>query len=347
MAESNPLGPFREPADVIAEAADADVLFLNGPLVGPLDFTVVDLCESRRRRKNVLCMMVTEGGDADVAYRIARCLQSKYDRFVFFVTGYCKSAGTLVALGAHEIVIADRGELGPLDIQLGKEDELFETRSGLTVLSALSTLHKQAFDAYEYFMLQTKLRGGGSITTKTAIQVATSLAGSLFGRVYDHVDAMHVGEAGLSLRIANQYGQVLQRASQNYTQRTLDQLTTEYPSHGFIIDRLQAEGLFRNVRAPASTEAALAKLLGDESLRPRSRPSDTLLTFLNTQLEETLPLPGLELQEKDATTSEPSNPSGQPEDEAGNAPDDTGADTEGVDQDSSRRLRQVGTGQSS
>ena len=196
--------PVLQAADLVAKEAQADVLFLNGQIEDQIGLMVVNICERRRRRENVIFMLVTEGGSADAAYRIARCLQSLYQRFVFFVTGYCKSAGTLVGLGAHELVVADRGELGPLDVQLRKEDELFQMRSGLTVLSALETLHQQAFDAFEYFLLQTKFRSGGDITTKTATQAATGLAGELFGRIYEHIDAMHVGEAGRFLKIAHQ-----------------------------------------------------------------------------------------------------------------------------------------------
>ena len=207
--------PWREPADLVGREADADVLFLNGPIEDPIGLMVMDICKSRQRRENVILLLVTEGGSADAAYRIARCLQCLYQKFILFVSGYCKSAGTLVGLGAHEMVIADRGELGPLDVQLRKEDELFQMRSGLTVLSALSTLHQQAFDAYEHFLLQTKFRSGGDITTKTANQIATGLAGELFGRVYEHIDPMHVGEAGRFLKIAHQYGQILQREGAN------------------------------------------------------------------------------------------------------------------------------------
>jgi len=125
----------------------------DAPMTRPLDFNVIDLCASRIRRANVMLVLVTEGGAADPAYRIARCLQDYYKRFSLFVGGYCKSAGTLVALGA--------------------------TRSGLTVLSALSTLRVEAYDAFEYFLLETKKRSGGLITTRTAIHVATHLTGSL------------------------------------------------------------------------------------------------------------------------------------------------------------------------
>ncbi len=236
---------FEQAANTIAASADTDILLLNGPILRPLDVTVAQLCADRRRRPNVLFVLVTHGGDAHPAYRIARCLQEAYDRFSFFVTGYCKSAGTLVATGAHEIVIADCGELGPLDVQMSKEDELGETRSGLTVLSALSILHAQAFDAFEYFLLETKRRSQGTITTRTAIRVATDLAGKLLAPIYEHVDAMHVGEAGRSLEIAAKYGEALGVKGRNLFPKTLDRLTQEYPSHGFVIDRFQAKKLFQ------------------------------------------------------------------------------------------------------
>ena len=220
---------FKQAANTVAASANCDILLLNGPILRPLDVTVAQLCAGRPRRPNVLFVLVTNGGDADPAYRIARCLQEAYDRFSFFVTGYCKSAGTLVATGANEIIVADCGELGPLDVQMSKEDELGETRSGLTVLSALSILHEQAFDAFEYFLLETKRRSVGTITTRTAIRVATDLAGKLLAPIYEHVDAMHVGEAGRSLQIAAKYGEILRVKGRNLKLKALDRLTQEYP----------------------------------------------------------------------------------------------------------------------
>ncbi len=260
-SQQNTRAQVRKMANAVADATDSDVLLLNGPMARPLDFEVIDLCASRRRRPNVILMLVTAGGDADPAYRIARCLQDHYSRFSLFVSGYCKSAGTLVALGAHEIILTDYGELGPLDVQMSKEDELGATRSGLTVLSALSTLQIKAYDAFEYFLLETKRRGGGFITTRTAIRVATELTGSLFAPIYEHVDAMHIGEAGRSLRIAHRYGDLLLQSSQNCKPGALESLTSNYPSHGFIIDRRQADLLFRHVRSPSPAEIDLSTCL--------------------------------------------------------------------------------------
>ena len=54
--------------------------------------------------------------------------QRSYKKFIVLVSGYCKSAGTLVACGAHELVFSDAGEIGPIDIQMEKKDDLSSFR---------------------------------------------------------------------------------------------------------------------------------------------------------------------------------------------------------------------------
>lgn len=107
----------RDVANEIAATTDSDVLLYNGPVERGLDYVVIQTCSTWRPRRNVLLILVTEGGDADAAFRIARCLQQRYAKYTVFVTGWCKSAGTLVTLGASELVVADHGEMGPLDVQ--------------------------------------------------------------------------------------------------------------------------------------------------------------------------------------------------------------------------------------
>ena len=183
-------------ADIVAEQLDADVILYNGFLHRPQDELLIGECTKRCRRENVLLVLVTPGGDADPAYRIAKCLQTKYKRFFLYVSGYCKSAGTLVAIGAHELIISDHGELGPLDVQLSKEDELGERRSGLAISNTLEQLQNDAFDAFEQFFLEIKKRSRGSITSRMATQIATDMVTGLFAPLYGQVNPLSIGEAG-------------------------------------------------------------------------------------------------------------------------------------------------------
>lgn len=124
-------------ATKIANETNTDVFLYNSEIKRHNDWEVIDHCTERRRRKKVMVILVTEGGDPNAAYRMARCFQQNYDHFTCIVPGYCKSAGTLIAIGADELVFFEGGELGPLDVQMSKKDELWEMQSGLTVMTAL------------------------------------------------------------------------------------------------------------------------------------------------------------------------------------------------------------------
>ena len=179
---------------------------------------------------------------------MARCLQSNYERFTVVIDGLCKSSGTLIALGAHELVMTAYAELGPLDIQLGKKDELWETDSGLTVLNAISELETKAYELFETGFVNLKLTSGGRITLKTATSLANELALGIITPIMSQIDPLHVGEVSRAMKIGMEYGQRLSKASSNLKPGALNTLIMKYPSHGFVIDREEAKDLFVNVR---------------------------------------------------------------------------------------------------
>ncbi len=194
---------------VIARAAedlDADIIHYNGPIERPSDGELIEDCISRKRRNSVLMILVTEGGDPNAAYRIARCLQENYDNFMLYVSGYCKSAGTLIAIGAHELVISNHGELGPLDVQMEKKDEIVGSQSGLTVMDTMAALREHSFNSFEKFLLDLIKKSGGSISLKTSAEIATSLTTGLFSPITGQVGPLHIGEAGRAMSMAGQYG---------------------------------------------------------------------------------------------------------------------------------------------
>ena len=255
-------------ADLLANELDADIIHFNGPIQRPTDQHFIDDCTALRKRKNVLLMLVTMGGDPDSAYRIARCLQTQYERFYLYVSGFCKSAGTLVALGAHELIMSDHGELGPLDVQLLKKDEIWETQSGLTITYTLSALKQNALRTFEEFFLHTKGKFGGTVTLRTASQIATEMTADLFTPIYRQIDPLYVGEAYMANLIASKYGVQLLSEGRNIEASKLNSMLTAYPTHGYVIDRKEASELFRTVLEPTSAGTCLEKKLGNSARLP-------------------------------------------------------------------------------
>lgn len=221
------------------------------------DTKLIRLVTARKQKNEVLFLLSTYGGSADAAYRIGRCLR-QYEKVTLLVDANCKSAGTLIALAADEIVMTDTAELGPLDVQLAKPDELDDYSSGLEPIQALSTLRDHAFDFFEQYFLEIIRRSGSRVTTKTAFDLATKLVTGLFQPVFSHLDPIRLGEIQRAMTIALEYGQRI--ATDNVRDGSLYRLIADYPSHGFVIDRHEAATLFVNVRTPTPEEQLLASL---------------------------------------------------------------------------------------
>ena len=266
----------------IVDTSNVDILLFNAPIERDRDRRMISRCHKHKCKPNLLMLLVTEGGNPDAAYRIARCLQDRYEKFTCFVSGYCKSAGTLLLLGANELVFSEHGEIGPLDIQLAKKDELWESESGLTVMTAMSSLHENAQEAFDHFFISVSSRSGGRITVRTASEIAAKLTQALYSPISGQIDPIHMGEVYRSMAIAREYGKRLMQKSKNFNNETLNELISNYPSHGFVIDKEEASEKFRNVRFCTEDEGALVAELGDLAQIALDRP---IIKYLSDDIE--------------------------------------------------------------
>ncbi len=281
MAETEGVPKVPKEIVQIASSLDCDVILYNGMLKKRHFLSFLSLFTSRSLSNDVLLILVTEGGNPDVAYRIARYLQAKYQKVRLFVSGFCKSAGTLVALGAHELVISDLGELGPLDVQMQKKDEMWEWRSGLIHHFALSVLQDHARQTFESLFVRMK-RGAGGITLRTAAELAIQVTTGLLEPLYRQIEPLRVTEAIRAIRIAHEYGERLLKEGGNLKVSMLDKLISGYPSHSFSIDRQEARELFERVREPTEKERELVMQLGVHAYEPL-HTNHHLICFLSPE----------------------------------------------------------------
>jgi hypothetical protein len=208
--------------------------------------------------KSESCRLVlsTPGGDPDAAFRIARALIHHYQKgFSLLVPDICKSAGTLVAVGATELIICDQGELGPLDVQLSKPDELVERTSGLDIMQGLNVLREEVLSSFRKYLLDVTY--GTRISVKTSADMAVKLVTALFSPIYSQIDPIRLGEIQRAISIANHYGDRLIEHGKNVKSSGLRKLIMGYPSHSFVIDRREAKSIFKIVRSPTDEEVLL------------------------------------------------------------------------------------------
>lgn len=238
----------QELARKISTTEKADIYLYNGP-INEKGYGDVLRAFSRHNDAAIL-VLTTNGGSANSAYRIARWFQSVYPSFGLLLFSYCKSAGTLITVGGHRLIMSAAGELGPLDVQLTKRDELWERRSGLTLRSALTTLSERADNLFTNLMVSIKTGSVGAVRFKLASELAAEVTRGLLAPIYEQITPEGLGEDYQELMVAYEYGKRLARVGKNIDDDSINRLVHEYPSHDFVIDGLEAKTLFHKVEDP-------------------------------------------------------------------------------------------------
>lgn len=210
------------------------------------------------RKKKLILVLVTYGGDPSAGYRIARAAIHNYDceNFTILIPTYCKSAGTLICIGAHNLLMCDKSELGPLDVQFRKQDEIFQNSSGLDILRGITYLQNEALESFKSYLLD--INGGSGLSTKIASEICSKLVIGLYEPLLAQIDPVKLGEMNAALQIANNYGSRLNDKSKSLKSNALAKLINDYPTHGFVIDRAESKTLFERVSKPNEMEQQLA-----------------------------------------------------------------------------------------
>ena len=163
--DENPNEEFLAAIDAAAKEYEADLYLYSGPISDEGYGKVVTAITKHKVRNRAILILTTNGGSANVAYQIARIFQQIYpNQFLVCAPSTCKSAGTLVALGANRLLLDTFCDLGPLDVQLFKQNEIGARKSGLLSRSSFEALSEAAFNLYETLMIGITMRSGGLVS---------------------------------------------------------------------------------------------------------------------------------------------------------------------------------------
>jgi hypothetical protein len=190
--------------------------------------------------KSIALLLDSPGGDAHFAYHIARLFQRRTRSFVVIIPQYAKSAATLLALGASELLFGRDAELGPLDAQIfDPEREGFD--SALNAVQSLERLNAFSLTAIDQAMRLLMTRTGKKSDTllPLVLKYATDFARPLL----DKIDTLDYTKRSRDLKIAEQYAIRLMRPnySQTDAERIAAHLVEKYPAHEFVIDAQESE----------------------------------------------------------------------------------------------------------
>jgi len=249
--------PLVEAGSSFLDASGGDAcLLLAGPLVSPLgdegnstENAVARCCRDRfgypeqTSVRTIDVVLDTYGGSLDSAFKTVLFLSRFAERIRVFVPRRAKSAGTLIAIGAHELHMSPFAELGPLDTQI------VDPRNPTELVSALDCY--QSVDYVRAFGLATLRRTlvalakemQTGIPLSELVNTAEHLSTGTMTSMLAQVKALDFGGWGRTLKIGELYAKSL-LTRVGYTPadaaRIASQLVYGYTHHPFPIDLNEA-----------------------------------------------------------------------------------------------------------
>lgn len=173
--------------------------------------------------------LFTKGGDVLTALRLVHLLYEYTDRFSVLVPYKAYSAGTLVCLGASEIVMGKLGELSPVDPNI---TSMFNPADPANPQMKLAI---NVEDVYSYISIVKNIVG---------IKNDEALAG-LFGRLVDQVHPLAVGTIHRTYSLIRLVAQRLLLTHMDISRRDeideiITTLTEKLFAHNYMISRAEA-----------------------------------------------------------------------------------------------------------
>lgn len=107
-------------------------------------------------------MLCSPGGDGEVAIRLARMAQAACNNLVVLVPEMAKSAATIVALGADQLIMGPTSDLGPIDPQVAIANR--EYVSAKDLIAGVDRALKEVNERPDSYALLSAMLGGIDVT---------------------------------------------------------------------------------------------------------------------------------------------------------------------------------------
>ena len=232
--------------------------------------------------REVAILVDSPGGYADSSYRLARLFQRRCGAYVAIVPRVAKSAATLFALGAKELVLGNYGELGPLDAQLF-DREREQGTSALDEVHAIDRLHARALRNVDESMWT--LIGRTRKKVETLLPMVLRFEAQFMRPLLENIDAVHYTRMSRTLKVGQEYASrlLVPQYNKDKADAIAVKLVEEYPEHGFVIDRDETARIGLRIRPPndrlSAILDALSIALGNNNMpwfgTVKAQPGDT------------------------------------------------------------------------
>jgi Serine dehydrogenase proteinase len=208
----------------------------------------VDALRQIGKTEKLDLFLYTRGGDTNAVWPLVSLLREYCDTLTVIVPFRAHSAGTLICLGAHEVILTSHGELSPIDPTTGNQFNPIDpanpqNRFGISVE-----------DVSAYFTLAEK---GAQLKEESArLEVFKQLTGNVHPLALGNVQRVTLQIRQLAKRLLALH--MDEETDATRIEKIIKTLTEEFYSHVHAITRAEAIPLLGDwVRAPSAEEEAI------------------------------------------------------------------------------------------
>lgn len=196
------------------------------PDVLPVFYRHLEMIE---RRKRIDLFLYTRGGDILTPWRLVHLIREYADEFNVLVPFRAYSAGTLVCLGADEIVMGKMGELGPID------PSVVNAFNPQDPANPVARIPVNIEDVYSYLTLAREVAG---LTSEAEL-------GKVFALLVERIHPLALGNVHRNYLLIRSLATRLLGLRKNHdaraeVQRVVDHLTEKLYAHNHMISRREA-----------------------------------------------------------------------------------------------------------
>lgn len=257
--EARPIEKLLQKSDVLLMLYPKDEDGVFSQVIQPIDeITIYENLKNHKSNKESLVILLdTSGGNVYSAVKIMDTLRTRYKKITIAIPYKAKSSGTMMCLGADELIMCSISELGPLD------KPMYHPGDETIRISALDII-KSIDDMLDAATLRQKKLGKDftddyGIPIKTSLSLASESISRLITPMLRNEDVKIYNQAKRLLTIAETYGlELLNKYMYNYIEREttrekivrifVRRLVWLYPDHGFAIRRDELKEWFFIVR---------------------------------------------------------------------------------------------------
>ena len=207
------------------------------------------------RQQKIDLVLYTRGGDAEAPWRFVSLVREFCDQFTVLIPHRALSAGTLLAMGADEIVMTPLSVLGPIDPS--RTHPLLPRQEGAKEAEPISVQ-----DMRHAMQFVREASGHGTEMPYTPEAMA-----QIFTALFEKIHPLAIGAIEQTYALAKLIGTQCLSTHMDpakegpQIQAIVDRLCDEYKSHNYQIGRREARDIgLKAVDAPPDVEAVLVEL---------------------------------------------------------------------------------------